>query len=141
MRYALFGTLFGFILARVGATDYAAIAGMFTLTDLHLMGVIGVAVVVAAIGIRVMRARGVTTVEGAQLPLTPKAMKPGLVLGSALFGIGWGLSGTCPGTGLAQIGEGRLIGLFTVAGIVVGTVLYGRVGPLVEARLLALRRG
>ena len=46
-------------------------------------------------------------------------------MGSALFGIGWAVAGTCPGPAAAQIGQGHLAGLFTSAGIFVGVALQG----------------
>ncbi|MFT7579102.1 MAG: putative membrane protein YedE/YeeE [Myxococcota bacterium] len=124
------GLGFGFILSRAGATDYDAILGMFALTDLHLMGVIGVAVVVAGAGIWVMKRRA--RLAGAPTPIRAKALKPGLILGGFLFGSGWALTGTCPGTALSQLGEGKLIAIATVGGILAGTWLYGRFGGIVE---------
>ncbi|RMH42626.1 MAG: hypothetical protein D6689_07625 [Deltaproteobacteria bacterium] len=135
--FLLFGAGFGFLLSRVGATDFDAIAGMFLLSDLHLMGVIGVAIAVAAVGLHRWARRAAA---GRPAPtIAPKPVKPGLIVGAALFGAGWGLTGTCPGTGLAQVGEGRWIALFTVAGMLAGTALYRVVGARVEAALA--RRG
>lgn len=53
-------------------------------------------------------------------------MVPGLVWGSALFGVGWALSGVCPGTALAQVGEGQLAGAVVVLGILGGAWLKVR---------------
>jgi uncharacterized membrane protein YedE/YeeE len=47
-------------------------------------------------------------------------------LGSILFGVGWAASGTCPGTSLAQIGEGRFAGAITFLGILLGSYLAER---------------
>jgi uncharacterized protein len=129
LRVALLGALFGFVLSRVGATEYDAIQGMFMLTDLHLAGVIGVAVVVLGAALAVLRRRGVVCESGCARTLVPKPMRPGLVAGSLVFGAGWALTGTCPGTALAQIGEGRLVGAFTVLGILAGAALYGATKP------------
>lgn len=126
--FLAFGLVFGFLLSRVGATEFDAIAGMFLLTDLHLMGVIGGAIVVAGIGFAWRRRRGEDTIA-------PKPVKPGLVLGAALFGAGWALTGTCPGTGLAQLGEGQWMAVFTVAGMLAGSDLYRRIGARVEGWL------
>lgn len=134
MLFFGFGLLFGFILSRAGATDYDAIAKMFLLEDLHLMGVIGVAILVAGPSLRLvawLRQRlGYTA-----LRIQPKAMKPGQVVGGLIFGAGWALTGTCPGTGLAQLGEGKWMALFTVGGIFLGTWLYRRFGGRVETFL------
>jgi uncharacterized protein len=130
-RHVAFGIAFGFILSRAGATSYDAIAGMFLLKDLHLVGVIGVAIAVAALGFAVLRRTGARARDGAALTLTPKPMQRGLVAGGLLFGVGWALAGTCPGTALAQIGEGRLAGLVTFAGILLGAWLQQRASPRV----------
>lgn len=134
------GLVFGFILQRVGATDYDAIAKMFLFEDLHLAGVIGVAVVVAGLGLAVVRRARVGWLAAYAEVVKQKPMKPGLVVGAAAFGAGWAITGTCPGTGLAQLGEGRLTALFTVPGMFLGTALYLRVGPRVESWLDRGRR-
>jgi uncharacterized membrane protein YedE/YeeE len=119
----IFGVLFGFVLSRIGATDYDAIAGMFKLTDLHLMGVIGGAVVLSALGFWLVRRSAGHSLNGEPIVLAQKPMKRGLVAGSLMFGVGWALSGTCPGTALAQLGEGRWAALATIGGILLGSYL------------------
>ena len=114
------GILFGFVLSRAGATSYDAIRGMFRLTDLHLMGVIGTAVAISAIAFALIRKNHWKTVSGQAITLTEKPMVRGLALGSLLFGAGWALTGTCPGTALAQIGEGRVSSIVTFMGILTG---------------------
>jgi rhodanese-related sulfurtransferase len=133
--HLVFGIVFGFVLARVGATDFDAIAGMFLLRDLHLAGVIAVAVLVAAPAFWWLRRRGVAGPSGCRITLAPKPQKPGLVAGSLLFGAGWGLTGTCPGTALAQLGEGRWVAAATIAGILGGAALYRALGARVERAL------
>ena len=123
LRVILLGVLFGFVLCRVGATDYDAIHGMFMLTDLHLAGVIGTAVALSALGFFLVKNRHARTLNGTPIFLTKKQMTPYLVPGALLFGVGWALSGTCPGTSLAQVGEGHWAGIAVFLGIVVGGCL------------------
>lgn len=123
LRAILFGACFGFVLSRVGATDYDAIHGMFMLTDLHLAGVIGTAVALSALGFFLIRRRHARTLRGEPIVFSPKPMTPYLVPGALLFGVGWALSGTCPGTSLAQIGEGHWSGFAIFFGIVAGGCL------------------
>lgn len=118
-----FGVLFGFVLSRVGATDYDAIAGMFRLTDLHLMGVIGAAVALSASGFWLARRGHARALDGSPIVLEKKPMTRWLAAGSVMFGVGWALSGTCPGTALAQLGEGRVAAVATIAGILLGSYL------------------
>jgi len=128
-RYVFFGVLFGFVLSRVGATDFNAISGMFTLTDLHLFGVIGTAVALTALGFWAFKRGVIRRKGGGVASLQAKPVTKGLIAGGLLFGMGWALTGTCPGTALAQIGEGHFAGLFTFAGVLLGAWLHSaRVG-------------
>lgn len=123
--YTLFGILFGFVLSRARVTDYDVIAAMFRLADVHLFGVIGSAIATAALGFWLLRRTGSTTVSGTPIELRRKPWQPGAIWGGVLLGAGWALSGACPGTSLVQLGEGKVIALVTVAGILLGTYLYG----------------
>jgi uncharacterized membrane protein YedE/YeeE len=125
-KHLAFGALFGFILSRAGATDYDAISGMFRLSDLHLFGVIGIAIAVNAVGFAFLRKRPSRALNGEPIALGNKPMTRGLFAGALLFGVGWALSGTCPGTALAQVGEGRLAGWVTFAGILLGALIEQR---------------
>jgi len=128
-RFFFFGGLFGFALSRAGATDYDRITDMFLLRDLHLVGVIAIAIGVAGLGFELFRRS-----ERASW-LVPKPTRPGNLWGGLLFGVGWALTGTCPGTALSQVGEGKLTALATVAGILLGVQIYRWIGERVQRRL------
>ncbi len=117
--YLVLGAVFGWLLHQAGATDYQIIAGMFRGTNFYLAGVMATAIGVAAAGFRVLGLVGRTG------ELKPKPMQPRQFLSGLIFGVGWAITGACPGTALAQLGEGRLYALFTVAGILCGTWLFG----------------
>jgi uncharacterized membrane protein YedE/YeeE len=121
--FVAFGALFGFLLSRARASDYDAIRGMFLLTDLHLFGVIGVAVATAAIGLYLLRRSAARSLDGQPIQLSRKPYRKGVLAGGLIFGAGWALAGTCPGTALTQLGEGKLYALATIAGILAGTWL------------------
>lgn len=123
--FAIFGVLFGFTLSRARVTDYDTIGAMFRLADLHVMFVIGAAIATAALGLWVLRRTGNLTASGRPIEMRKKPWHQGAIWGGLVFGVGWALSGACPGTSLVQVGEGKLIALFTVAGIVLGTYGYG----------------
>ena len=120
------GALFGFLLSRAGATTADYYAELFLFRDLQLMWVIGAAVIVGAPLVALLKRYRVRSVfDGAPIQFKPKPFTRGLVLGSLLLGVGWGLSAACPGTVLAMLGEGKLGAACTVLGIVLGTWLYG----------------
>lgn len=123
--FTIFGGLFGFVLSRGRVTDYDTIAGMFRLADFHLFGVIGSAIATAALGLWLLRRAGNRTVSGAAIGLGRKPWSLDALWGGLVLGTGWALSGACPGTSLVQIGEGKLVAIFTVTGILVGTYGYG----------------
>lgn len=136
MKALGFGILFGFVLSRAGATSYDAIRGMFLLTDLHLFGVIGTAVAVTSVAFALIRRKRWSSARGEPLVLAKKPMTRGLAFGALLFGAGWAVTGSCPGTVLAQLGEGKLLALATFAGILLGAFA----GEWIGARLRGTER-
>lgn len=133
------GAVFGFLLSMARATDAAAIVGMFRLTDLHLFGVIGTAIATAALGIALLRRSGARTASGQPIALQPKPYHRAVLLGGVVFGLGWGITATCPGTALAQLGEGKLYALPTILGILAGTWLQLRMSRRASKHVAALR--
>lgn len=120
------GMLFGFLLSRGGATTYDYYAQLFLFQDLQLMWVIGAAVAVGAPLLALLKRSGARSlVGGTPIEFRAKPFRRGLVAGSLILGVGWGLSAACPGTVLAMLGEAKVGALFTIAGIVLGTWLYG----------------
>jgi len=124
LAFLLFGAIFGFTLSRVDASNYDLIFDMFTGQNLKLAFVIGTAIVTAFIGMRLLAAMGNRTIEGQIIKVNKKPLNKFNAIGGMIFGIGWAVFGACPGTVLAQIGEGKVLGLFTFAGIVFGTYLF-----------------
>ncbi len=85
--FLLFGILFGFLLSRARATEYDVIVGMFRFTDLHLAGVMAVAIAVAAAGLYLLRR------AKAAIDFQPKPPHRRMWLAGLVFGTGWALTG------------------------------------------------
>ena len=140
--YIVLGGLFGFVLSRSSAADYDFIQGMFLLTNFQLYGIIGAAVAVTAPGLYLLKRYG-RTATGQPIAIELKPLHRGNVYGGMLFGIGWSITGMCPGPILVNIGEGKVYALAALAGALVGAALFG-VGYPRLARpfgLPALQRG
>ncbi len=133
--FALMGTVFGWLLSRSGAADYDMVQGMFLFTSFQLWGIIGVAVMLTAPGLWLLKRRG-RSASGAPLNLKPKPRHRGNLVGGALFGIGWSIAGMCPGPIFVNIGEGKVYALAALAGALVGSGAFG----LLYQRLQALLR-
>lgn len=122
----LMGVAFGFFMSHAGATTYDFHAKMFLFEDFQLMIVIGVAVVVAMVGVWIMKRLRVTAIAtGEEVDFVKKPYQKGLMVGALLFGIGWGMTASCPGTIPAMMGEGKVAGIFAFVGLLVGTTAYG----------------
>lgn len=124
VKYLLFGVIFGFALSRVGASDYNLIFLMFAGKDFKIAYVIISAIVVAAIGMKILAIKGYKGYKGLEINVKKKPLNKNNILGGMLFGIGWGITGACPGTVLAQVGEGKILGLVTMLGMILGTYAY-----------------
>jgi len=111
--FLLFGIFFGFVLSRSGASDYNFIHQMFTGENLKLALLMGTAIVTGAIGMIILKRAGNKDIKGDQIKISKKPLNKYTVIGGAIFGLGWAITGACPGTVLAQVGEGKLLGLFT----------------------------
>ena len=124
LLFIVLGTLFGFVLSRSGAADYDFIQGMFLLTNFQLYGIIGAAVAVTAPGLWLIKRYG-RTLSGDPITIELKPLHRGNVTGGILFGIGWSITGMCPGPILVNVGEGKVYALAALAGALVGAALFG----------------
>ena len=133
---------FGLVLSRSGASDYDFIQRMFLFRDVQLYGIIGTAVALTAPGLWLLKRHG-SSIGGQQLSVEAKPLHRGNVLGGVLFGVGWSITGMCPGPILVNIGEGKLYALFALAGALGGAYLLGALYPWLAPRvgLPALKLG
>ena len=142
LLYLAFGATFGFVLSRSGAADYDMVQGMFLFERIQLYGIIGTAVAVTAPGLWWLRRSG-RTMAGEPIRITAKPRHPGNIFGGVLFGIGWSITGMCPGPILVNLGEGKAYAVGALAGALVGaalfSLLYERLVPLL--RLPSLKVG
>lgn len=114
------GTLFGFVLHRVGASNPQNIINMLRLKDFHLMKAILFAVSLSCALLFLGIEAGL--INSAHLSV--KSSYWGVIFGGALLGAGWAIAGYCPGTGVAAIGEGRKDAMVFVVGGLFGALVY-----------------
>jgi uncharacterized membrane protein YedE/YeeE len=140
--YALIGTIFGLVLSRSGAADYNYIQGMFLFEEFQLYGIIGTAVLVTAPGLWLLKRHG-RTAGGERLEIERKPGHRGNLYGGLLFGVGWSITGMCPGPVLVNVGEGKLYAIAALAGVLAGAAAFGVLYPRLTRpfRLPALEVG
>lgn len=121
------GLVFGVVLvwSRMASPDVLRAALLFESSYVFLF--FGSAVLVAAIGIRLLRRFKVRALL-TRVPVhwDTERPTPRRLAGAVLFGIGWGVADACPGPIAAQVGEGIAWGLCTFVGVVVGVYLFLR---------------
>ena len=120
-----FGLVFGLTLSRSGAADWNYIQKMFLFEDFQLYGILASAVLTTSIGMGLARRYG-RTITGEPLRIKGKSVHVGNLVGGALFGAGWAITGMCPGPIMVNIGEGKVYALAAFAGVLVGTWIFGR---------------
>jgi len=126
---AALGVVFGFVLCWSAMVDPDVIRGALLLEQSYLFLFFGSAVAVAAVGVellRRLRARALLT--GAPVGWLRERPQRRHVVGSVLFGVGWGVANACPGPVAAQVGQGMSWSLPIIAGIVIGVRLFQRGG-------------
>ena len=121
------GILFGVLLQKGRVAKYQVILGQFLLKDWTVVKIMGIAVVVGAVGIYALLPTGAVS-----LHLKPLAWG-GIIFGGLCFGIGMAVLGYCPGTGIAACGEGRKDAVVGVVGMLFGAGIYVAAYPPLKA--------
>jgi len=125
--YIIFGTLFGIILTKSEVISWFRIRKMFLFEEAHMYLIIGSAVVTGIIVIRLMKRFNAKSFANEEINYKGKEFHKGFIIGGIIFGIGWAITGACPGPIFAQIGAGEYPALFTLAGAVGGALVYSLV--------------
>lgn len=123
------GTAFGFVLERSGFGRAQKLVAQFYLTDMTVFRVMFTAVVTAAVGTSLLAAVGLLDLKAVTVNY-PTFLWP-MMVGGLLIGAGFVVSGYCPGTSVVAAASGKLDGLLTVAGVVIGMVAYAEVQPAI----------
>lgn len=124
-KYLLVGLVFGVVFVKAEIISWFRIQEMFRLQSFHMYGVIGSAILVGALGILMIKKFNLKTIYGEEVEFHPKTFNKGQVIGGLLFGLGWAMTGACPGPLFAQIGTGATVILVSLLSALAGTWLYG----------------
>jgi len=125
------GVFFGFLLQKGRVLRFDKQIGAMLLKDMTIFKFMLSAILVGMVGILLLSDFEIIT-------LSHKPMNVGAVLlGGALFGVGWAIMGFCPGTSLGALGEGRWHAVFAIIGMVVGAALYAELYPFFKSTVLA----
>jgi uncharacterized membrane protein YedE/YeeE len=125
VKYLIAGVLFGIVLVKSEVISWFRIQEMFRLQAFHMYGIIGSAIVVGMISVLIIRRFQLKTIGGEDITIPTKKFHWGNVYGGLIFGLGWAITGACPGPLFAQIGSGFLVTVVTLLSAIAGTWVYG----------------
>jgi uncharacterized membrane protein YedE/YeeE len=125
IKYLFAGLLFGIVLVKSEVISWFRIQEMFRLQSFHMYGFIGSAIVVGIISVLIIKRFNVKTLSGDTIVIPDKKFNWGNVYGGLIFGLGWAITGACPGPLFAQIGSGFLVTSVTLLSAILGTWVYG----------------
>ena len=125
IKYLIVGILFGIVFVKAEIISWFRIQEMFRLQSFFMYGVIGTAILVGMLSIYLIKRFNVKTLSGETIYLEDKRFNKGQIYGGLIFGIGWAITGACPGPLFAQIGSGFLVVSITFISALAGTWVYG----------------
>jgi hypothetical protein len=126
LKFLFVGIVFGIVMAKSEAFSWFRIQEMFRFQAFHMYGIIGTAVFLGVIGVALIKRFQLRDVSGNPIVFHPKEKSvTRYLLGGTLFGLGWALSGSCPGPMVVNIGYGYLSLAVVFFFATVGTFFYG----------------
>ncbi len=129
LRVLILGFLFGIVLVKGQVISWFRINEMFRFEDPYMYLVIGSAVVVAAISLIIIRKLQTRTIDGEVIVINKKPFTKGTFIGGVIFGLGWAITGACPGPIYAQIGSGTYLAIVTFLAALSGAYIYAILQP------------
>jgi hypothetical protein len=126
LKYVIIGVVFGIVFVKAEIISWFRIQEMFRLQSFHMYGVIGSAIVTGIISIQLIKRLNIKSIHGEVINIPTKVFKKGQIIGGFIFGLGWAITGACPGPLFAQIGSGYTVILVTLISALAGTWVYGR---------------
>ena len=126
LKYLIVGIIFGITLAKAEVISWYRIYEMFKFQSFHMYGVIGSAVVLGVIFVHIIKRYKLKSIDGKPIHIYPKQRSvPRYLYGGIIFGIGWAMTGACPGPLFILLGNGIGVILVVIGAALLGTYTYG----------------
>jgi uncharacterized membrane protein YedE/YeeE len=126
IKYILAGILFGIVMTKSEAISWYRIQEMFRFQAFHMYGIIGTAVVIGVIAHMIIKKMSLKDIAGRPIEFKDKAKTwRRYIIGGTIFGMGWALTGACPGPMFVNFGYGYMVFIVVIAAAALGTYAYG----------------
>lgn len=129
IKFIFLGMIFGIVLTKAEVISWFRIQEMFRFQSFHMYGVIGSAVFVGMISILFFKKFNIKTFTGEDIVYPEKKYTLGTIFGGIIFGMGWALTGACPGPLYVQIGTGATTAIISLIFALIGTWIYSFLRP------------
>lgn len=126
LKFYLLGILFGIVMTKAEVISWLRIYEMFKFESFHMYGIIGSAVVLGALFVQLIKKSKMKNIDGEEIQLPPKQMSvKRYLIGGTIFGLGWAMTGACPGPMFTLVGNGFVVMLVVILSAMFGTFVYG----------------
>lgn len=126
IKYLITGILFGIIMTKSEAVSWFRIQEMFRFESFHMYGIIGTAVILGALMTLLIKRSRMKSLSGETISIADKPKNyTAALIGGSIFGLGWAMTGACPGPLFTLVGHGVWTILLVIASAVMGTFVYG----------------
>src|SRR5262245_6533767 len=125
LLFLFLGIYFGIVLVKSEAASWFRIHEMFRFESIHMYGIMGVAVAIGALSVFLIKKLKINSVQSEIINLDGKPFTKGNIIGGIIFGLGWAMTGTCPGPLYTLLGSGYLIILPVLLSAIGGAYVYG----------------
>lgn len=129
LKYLLAGMFLGVVFIKGEVISYYRIQEMFRFDSFHMYGIIGSALVVGIISLELLRRMRAKSIDGHSISVPPKKFHWGNLIGGGVFGMGWALTGACPGPIFAHLGIGTTGFAILILSALAGTWTYSLLRP------------
>ena len=126
IKFYITGILFGIVMTKSEAISWFRIQEMLRFDSFHMYGIIGTAVILGTIVVQSIKYFKLRNVTGEEIKFNDKAMSYSrYLIGGTIFGLGWSMTGACPGSQFTLLGHGYLSILVVILSGILGTYVYG----------------
>lgn len=126
VKFILLGIFFGVVGTKTEFVSWYRIHEMFHFESFHMYGIIGSAVILGMIVVAIIKKFKLMNLEGDQISFNDKLKSfPRYFIGGTIFGLGWAITGACPGPIYILVGNGYVVYILVWISAVLGTFAYG----------------
>ncbi len=128
LKFLIVGALFGIMFVKTEVVSWFRIYEMFRFESFHMYGIIGSAVILSVIVTLLIKKKRIRDMYGNDIMFMDKAKTwPRYIIGGSIFGLGWAMTGACPGPMFTLLGAGFYIMIVIIVFAILGTWVYGAV--------------